>query len=79
MDQNAERGEIEIIYSNFLQVGHNAVEFLLDFGRQFEDSRYQVLMRIVTNPAHAKEFADLLSRSIQEYEKRFGQIRHAGE
>lgn len=75
MVQSGEIGDFEVLYANLLKVGHNAAEFLLDFGRHFEDLEEQILMRVVTNPTHAKEFAALLSRSIEQYELKYGPIQ----
>ena len=75
MDQDACRGEFEVVYANFFQVGHNAVEFLLDFGRDFEEFKDRVLVRVVTNPAHAKVFSNMLRRALEQYEVRFGSIQ----
>jgi len=75
MDRDACNGDFEVVYANFLQVGHNAVEFLLDFGRDFEDSNGCVLVRVVTNPAHAKVFSNMLCRALEQYEVRFGSIQ----
>lgn len=62
-------------YSNHLQVGFNAFEFLLQFG-QFREKDTDVVnvTAIVTSPAFAKAFARTLNESIANYEQRFGQI-----
>ena len=67
-------GEIRELYANFFKVGHNASEFLLDFGRQFDQEPEQFYQRIVTSPGHAKALSGLLQKSVSEYEGRFGQI-----
>jgi len=74
MDHDASGEGIVIVYSNFFQVGQNAVEFLLDFGRQFDESGVRMLTRVITNPAHAKVFSQLLNQAIADYEERFGSI-----
>jgi len=62
-------------YVNFFDVGHNALEFLLDFG-QFhpEDSEVRLHTRIVTGPVYAKLLASMLQRSIERYEADHGPI-----
>jgi hypothetical protein len=62
-------------YSNHLQVGYNAFEFLLEFA-QFREKDTDVVSvtTIVTSPAFAKAFARTLSDSIANYEQRFGEI-----
>jgi hypothetical protein len=62
-------------YSNHLQVGYNAFEFLLEFAQYREnDTNVVNVNAIVTSPAFAKAFARTLSDSIASYEQRFGEI-----
>jgi hypothetical protein len=50
-------GELEGRYANYFKVGHNALEFLLDFGQFYAESqRAQFHTRIITNPTYAKAF-----------------------
>ncbi|HZN07301.1 MAG TPA: DUF3467 domain-containing protein [Pyrinomonadaceae bacterium] len=62
-------------YSNHLQVGYNAFEFLLEFA-QFRENDTDVVnvTAIVTSPAFAKAFSRTLSDTIASYEQRFGEI-----
>jgi hypothetical protein len=62
-------------YANYSEVGHNAFEFLIDYG-QFrpEAGAVQVHSRIVTGPVQAKLFARLLSEAIARYEAQHGVI-----
>jgi hypothetical protein len=67
--------ELEGRYANYFKVGHNAFEFLLDFGQFYAESqRAQFHTRIVTNPTYAKAFLGLLTESIAQYERIFGAI-----
>jgi Protein of unknown function (DUF3467) len=50
-------------YSNFFQVGHNAYEFLLEFGQQ--DS--EIHTRIYLSPQHARMLSDLLLNALREH------------
>ena len=73
--QKTTQGPLASNYSNHLQVGYNAFEFLLEFGQFREkDSDVVKITAIVTSPAFAKAFARTLSESIANYEKRFGDI-----
>ena len=69
---------IEGRYANYFEVGHNAIEFLLDFGQYYPD-RQQARMytRIITSPIYAKELFKTLGESIEQYEQTFGVISHA--
>jgi hypothetical protein len=62
-------------YANAFHVGHNAFEFLLDFGQSVpEREQPQMHTRIITAPAYAKAFAAVLSEAITKYEAAFGVI-----
>jgi Protein of unknown function (DUF3467) len=65
---------IEGRYANYFVVGHNACEFVLDFGQSYMDKQPQVHSRIVTGPFYAKELLKVLTRSIEQYESEFGEI-----
>lgn len=57
-------------YVNYFKVGHNAFEFVLDFGQSYlENEDPQIHTRIVTSPAYAKAFLDTLRESLAQYEK----------
>lgn len=67
-------------YANYFQVGHNALEFVLDFGqcyRENEEARFHT--RIVTGPMYARAFLETLQESIDQYEETFGVIPKIGE
>lgn len=62
-------------YANSFQIGHNAFEFLLDFGQvspDCEEARFHT--RIITGPVYAKALSELLRESIERYEHTFGAI-----
>jgi hypothetical protein len=68
-------GELEGHYANYFKVGHNAFEFLLDFGQFYAESqRARFHTRIITNPTYAKVLFDLLRESIAQYEQTFGAV-----
>jgi hypothetical protein len=66
---------IEGRYANYFEVGSNAVEFMLDFGQYVAGNpARQVVVRIFTNPCYAKEFLQVLQRSVESYEAIHGDI-----
>jgi hypothetical protein len=70
----------EATYANYFVVGHNTVEFLMDFGQHYSDSKEPRLRtRIITGPVYAKAFLALLRDSVEQYERAFGTIPDAGE
>jgi hypothetical protein len=57
------------VYANHFQVGHNAFEFVLDFGvASPEEAEPRMHSRVITSPTLAGAFADLLEQSLREYE-----------
>lgn len=59
-------------YVNYFKVGHNAFEFVIDFGQSYvENPEPQMHTRIVTSPAYAKAFLETLQESIVRYERIF--------
>ena len=67
-------------YANYFRVGHNAFEFLLDFG-QFYSERNQLLLhtRVVTTPAYAKVLSATILESLDRYEQSYGPIPRADD
>jgi Protein of unknown function (DUF3467) len=75
-------GKMEGRYANYFQVGHNAFEFLLDFGQFYpegEQEQIDIHTRIVTSPAYVKALLETLRESIGRYEQSFGAIPKEGE
>ena len=66
--------EVEAKYSNYFQVGHNAFEFVMDFGQSYQNGQVGVHTRIVTGPPYARELLRILQDSIAQYERQFGTI-----
>ena len=68
-------GQLEARYANYFKVGHNAVEFLLDFGQFHSDSgKAQLHTRIITSPIYAKALLEIIRESLDRYEQTFGPI-----
>lgn len=65
----------ERVYSNFLRVGCNAFEFVLDFcDYRNEEEEPRSVAAVVAAPAIAKAFAKTLQQSLEDYEQRFGKL-----
>jgi uncharacterized protein DUF3467 len=70
-----DRGLLEGRYANYFKVGHNALEFLLDFGQFYiETETPHVHTRIITNPCYAKALLETLREAIAQYEQAFWEI-----
>jgi len=74
-EDSQDRGQLEGRYANYFKVGHNAFEFLLDFGQFYpRGEKEQLHTRIVTSPVYAKALLQLLRDSVERYERTFGVI-----
>jgi len=66
---------LEARYANYFQVGHNAFEFLLDFGQLAEGhGEPQINVRIVTYPVYVKFLLTTLAEAVAAYEQAYGSI-----
>jgi hypothetical protein len=66
---------VEGKYANYLRVGHNAFEFIMEFAQVFAEAPGErVHTRIITSPAYAREMLRVLQRAVAEYEETFGTI-----
>jgi len=54
-------------YANFFQVGHNAFEFLLEFGQQDRG----IHTRIYVSPQYARVLSELLIETLRQHECQF--------
>ena len=61
---------IEGRYANVFKIGHNALEFIFDFGQLSTDDEQAVYgSRIIVNPVVALEFSRILNAALAQYEK----------
>ena len=68
--------KIEGSYANYFKVGHNAFEFVIDFGQYYTgNEEAELCQRIVTGPVYAKKLLKILEQSVQQYESSFGMIK----
>ena len=63
-------------YANYFEIGHNAYEFILDFGQMYKCEISGFHTRIVTNPVYAKALLISLKESIDKYEHDFEEIEN---
>jgi hypothetical protein len=75
LDEKAAEG----IYSNFVLTGNTHAEFILDFARMLPGAKKaKVFSRIIMTPQSAKSLQAVLSRTIEQFEKNFGEIKMQG-
>ena len=66
-------------YANYFETGHNAFEFILQFGQLYqEDHEPLIHTRIITSPAYAKTLLEVLQQAVAQYEEEFGAAAAAG-
>jgi hypothetical protein len=71
-----DNSKLEGRYANYIKVGHNAFEFILDFGQFYPKSEEaQFHTRIITNPIYAKALLETLREALEQYEQTFGVIQ----
>jgi hypothetical protein len=67
-------------YSNYAEIGHNATEFVFDFGQVWLDGTAAgVYVRVITNPDTAAQLYELLDASLSQYRSQYGEITHAAK
>ena len=70
-----ERGGLEGRYANYFQVGHNAFEFVLEFGQVYGGGESPALhTRIVINPVYVQELQRVLADALEAYQRAFGDV-----
>ena len=68
--------QLEGRYANNFKIGHNAFEFVLEFGQFYvEEKKVHLHTRIITSPVYAKALLKTLKESIDRYEQTIGTIR----
>ena len=74
--QQTRSRKLEARYCNYFEIGHNAFEFIFDFGQYHpEDSAAHMHSRIVTGPVYAKLLAGLLQDTVKRFEEEHGTIQ----
>ena len=64
------------VYSNVASIVHNANEFIFDFAIMVPGKdAAPVRARVITSPAHAKQFMAALQENVAGYERSFGEIK----
>lgn len=80
MAERKRQKPLQARYANYFEIGHNAYEFILDFGQYHpEEEAARMHCRIITGPPYAKLLCDLLHMAIDEFEKEYGAIDPAGD
>lgn len=78
--EGSQGAQLEGKYANNFRIGHNALEFIIEFGQVYEGlKQINFHTRIITNPIYAKELAIVLSQSIEKYELSHGLILNEDE
>ncbi|SRR6266566_809916 len=71
---------LEARYANYFEVGHNAYEFIVDFGQyQPQGDAVRIQTRVVTGPVFAKLLLGLLAQAVARFEIEHGAIEEASD
>lgn len=63
-------------YANFAEIGHNASEFVFDFGQVWLDGEpARIYFRVITTPDTAQRLYESLNDALLKYRDAFGTIR----
>lgn len=63
---------LERRYANFLRIGFNQSEFLLDFAQLYEGATPVLHTHLVASPVHTRRFAQLLGSCFEDYDALYG-------
>lgn len=73
---NIDQDKIDAKYCDQVMLNTAPFGLTLDFIQQIPQMKTaRVLSRIAMSPQHAKIFSELLTNSIKDYEKNFGEIK----
>ncbi len=64
------------VYANALQISHTQTEVVFDF-LSIVPPQGQLVSRVVTSPAHAKQILAALGDNLKKYEGKFGLLSAA--
>jgi hypothetical protein len=60
-------------YANYFKVGHNAFEFVIDFGQYYPGTdEAELYTRVIMSPHYARDLLNILQQSLVDYETSFG-------
>ena len=63
-------------YANYAEIGHNAFEFIFDFGQVWLDANpAHIYLRVITSPETAQRLYSALDNALAQYRTAFGDIR----
>ncbi|MDD3978124.1 DUF3467 domain-containing protein [Methanomicrobium antiquum] len=72
--------DLDPVYSNRIQVAYKDDEFTFVFLHEIPGTNHARAKAIVSiSPKHAKNFSEVLSKTIIDYEGKFGEIKRASE
>jgi hypothetical protein len=66
-------------YANWLEVSFSTDEFVLDFGQKLDEAGGLLHSGIVTTPGCIDSFIDILTRSREGHQRRFGARRNPND
>jgi len=73
MSENNTNNTVNSVYTDFTDIGFNLYNFTLYFGI-VEDGKTHLLGKVKMSPETAKQFASILNKNLESYEKVYGKI-----
>jgi len=66
-------------YANYFEIGHNAFEFILDFGQSYvegegDEADSMIHSRLILNPFYAGKLLEMLQQAVNQHQQEFGGI-----
>lgn len=72
--------DLDPVYANRIQVAYKDDEFTFVFLHEIPGTNHARAKAIVSiSPKHAKNFSEVLSKTVSDYESKFGEIKGAPE
>lgn len=70
--EESQSSALEGRYANLFKVGFNDVEFVLEFGQEYEGGKPYIHTRVITSPAYVGNLLKLLGDALETYRRDYG-------
>jgi len=70
-----DRGNLDGMFCDEFSIGFNAYVLVFDFGMKGSDGTTHTHTKVVTSPATAREFCDVLNQSLREHVEKYGPLK----
>jgi hypothetical protein len=70
--EESQSNALEGRYANLFKVGFNDVEFVLEFGQEYEGGKPRIHTRVITSSAYVENLLKLLGDALESYRRGYG-------